>query len=70
MHKTTEALLARLNDAMAADALRLRRRIEQAQGHKAPAAEWARIAEAIERSVSRRGARAARKPAVDRKSVV
>ena len=64
MHKTTEALLARLNDAMAADALRLRRRIEQAQGHKAPAAEWARIAEAVERSVSRRGARAARKPDV------
>ncbi|HEY2816137.1 MAG TPA: ATP-dependent RNA helicase HrpA [Casimicrobiaceae bacterium] len=62
MHKSTQALRARLNDAMTADALRLARRIEHAERQKAPAGEWARIGEAVERSVSRRGARAARKP--------
>src|SRR5438105_2013309 len=64
MHKPAEALIARLDDAMLADADRLARRIGHAQARRAPAAEWARIAEAIERSVSRRAARGAAKPRV------
>src|SRR5947199_10578280 len=64
MHKSAEALIARLDDAMLADVLRLARRIEHARTRPAPAAEWARIAEAIERSVSRRAARGAAKPHV------
>ncbi|HYT98352.1 MAG TPA: ATP-dependent RNA helicase HrpA, partial [Casimicrobiaceae bacterium] len=49
---------------MLADAPRLARRIDHAQARRAPAAEWARIAEAIERSAGRRAARAAAKPRV------
>jgi ATP-dependent helicase HrpA len=64
MHKSAEALTARLEDAMLADAARLARRIQHAQSRRAPAAEWARIAEAIERSVSRRNARGAAKPRI------
>src|SRR5438067_3837904 len=64
MHKSTEALSARLDEAMLADARRLARRIERARARLAPAAEWARIAEAVERSASRRVARAAAKPHV------
>ena len=64
MHKSAEALIARLDDAMLADVPRLARRIEHARTRPAPAAEWARIAEAIERSVSRRAARGAAKPHV------
>src|SRR5438105_10600092 len=64
MHKPAEALIARLDDAMLADADRLARRIGHAQARRAPAAEWARISEAIERSVTRRAARAAAKPHV------
>src|SRR5947207_7751524 len=64
MHKSIEALVARLPDAMAADALRLARRIEQAKAHRAPAADWARIDEALERSTARRAARERAKPAV------
>src|SRR5437660_11322080 len=62
MHKPAEALIARLDDAMLADADRLARRIGHAQARRAPAAEWARISEAIERSVTRRAERAAPKP--------
>src|SRR5947208_2588647 len=54
MHKSIEALVARLPDAMAADAHRLARRIELAKAHRAPAADWARIDEALERSTARR----------------
>src|SRR5437773_2751749 len=64
MHKSAEALIARLDDAMLADVPRLVRRVEHAQARRAPAAEWARVAEAIERSVLRRAARAAAKPRV------
>src|SRR6266550_5789698 len=64
MHKSAEALIARLDDTMLADAPRLARRIDHAQARRAPAAEWARIAEAIERSAGRRAARAAAKPRV------
>ena len=64
MHKSIEALVARLPDAMAADAHRLARRIEQAKAHRAPAADWARIDEALERSTARRAARERAKPAV------
>jgi ATP-dependent helicase HrpA len=64
MHKSPEALIARLDDAMLADVPRLARRIGDAQARRAPAAGWARISEAIERSVSRRAARAAAKPHV------
>ena len=64
MHKPTEALLARLDEAMAADALRFAERIRRAQRHKASPTEWARIEEALERSIARRAARAAAKPRV------
>src|SRR5207237_9328028 len=57
-----DARIARLDAAMLADADRLARRIGHAQARRAPAAEWARISEAIERSVTRRAARAAAKP--------
>src|SRR5947208_15010885 len=64
MHKSAEALISRLDDAMLADVPRLARRILHAQTRRAPGAEWARVAEAIERSVSRRAVRAAAKPHV------
>src|SRR5947207_11084401 len=64
MHKSAEALIARLDGTMLGDVSRLARRIEHAQARRAPAAEWARIAEAIERSAGRRAARAAAKPRV------
>src|SRR4051812_6838317 len=62
MQKSTEALFARLADAMAADALRLARRIQHAEAHRGTASEWARIDEALERSIARRAARAVAKP--------
>jgi ATP-dependent helicase HrpA len=57
-------LLAQLASAMAADAVTLARRIERARRGRAPAAEWERIAAAVARSVERREARAARRPAI------
>src|SRR5690349_6490599 len=58
------ALRARLAEAMAADAARLRRRIDDARRRRAPAAEWARLAADLERSIERRAARLAAKPSV------
>ena len=49
---------------MAADATRLQRRLERARSTHAPAATWARIAEDLERSITRRSARTANKPAL------
>ena len=56
--------LAQLAGAMAADAPSLARRIERARRSHAPEAEWERIAAAIARSIERRAARAARRPAI------
>ena len=57
-------LLAALASGMAADAVPLRRRIERARHARAPAAEWERIAAAVDRSVEKRARRAARLPAI------
>ena len=57
-------LLAQLAAGMAADAIPLGRRIERAHRGHVPAAEWERIAAAVARSVERRQARAARRPAI------
>ncbi len=59
------ALSARLDDAMVADAFRLRGRIERAGARHAVPAEWSRIAADLDRSVARRLARAAGKPRLD-----
>jgi ATP-dependent helicase HrpA len=50
---------------MAADAIPLTRRIERAHRAHGSAAEWERIDAAVTRSVEKRQARAARRPAVD-----
>jgi ATP-dependent RNA helicase HrpA len=57
-------LLARLPDAMAADAPRLRARIDEAQRRRAPAPAWQKIASDLERSIAIRERRAAEKPRV------
>ena len=58
-------LLRRLAEGMAADHSALARRVERARAGRAGSAEWERISAAIERSVLRRAARAARKPPID-----
>jgi ATP-dependent helicase HrpA len=50
---------------MAGDALTLARRIDRARRTHAPAGEWEKLAQAVARSVERRKARAARRPAID-----
>jgi ATP-dependent helicase HrpA len=62
MHKSADALRARLNDAMTLDAARLAVRIERARKGRAPPAEWAKITAELDRSAARRAVRAARKP--------
>ena len=62
MSDTPDALLARLPEALAADAWRLRARIERMRGRRAPANEWAKIAGDIDRSRARLAARIAAKP--------
>ena len=57
-------LHARLAQAMVADAARLARRIGRARTQRAPAAEWERIAAEVERSIARRAARVAARPAI------
>jgi ATP-dependent helicase HrpA len=57
-------LTARLPQAMAADAARLVRRMARARTRQAPPSEWAKIGEDLERSVARRRARAAARPAI------
>ena len=57
-------LLAQLAGGMAADAAPLAQRIERARRRRAPAPEWERISLAVARSVERREARAARRPAI------
>jgi ATP-dependent helicase HrpA len=57
-------LLAQLPLAMTADAMSLAGRIERARRAHAPAPEWERIAAAVARSVDKRRARAARRPAI------
>ncbi len=57
-------LIALLPETMAADAQVLARRIERARRGPAAASEWARIEATVARSVERRRARAARRPAV------
>ena len=49
---------------MAADALVLAARIERARRGRAGAAEWEKIAAAVDRSVARRASRAARRPPI------
>nr|MBA3508332.1 Flp pilus assembly complex ATPase component TadA [Betaproteobacteria bacterium] len=58
------ALSVRIAEAMAADATRLQRRLVRAQSTHAPAAAWTRIGEDLERTIVRRNARAANKPAL------
>jgi len=65
MSDTPDALLARLPEALAFDAWRLRARIERTRGRRASAGEWTRIAADIERSHARRVARIAAKPQFD-----
>ncbi|MFO1323390.1 MAG: ATP-dependent RNA helicase HrpA [Burkholderiales bacterium] len=55
-------LVTRLPLAMAADASRLARRIERARSMRSPAAEWARLAADLDRSIARRAARVSGKP--------
>jgi ATP-dependent helicase HrpA len=57
-------LIAQLPETMAADAAGLSRRIERARRGPATAPEWDRIEAAVARSVERRRARAARRPAI------
>ena len=59
-----ERLLARAGDVMAVDAGRLRAQIERASARGAPAGEWRRIAQEVERSIAVRRARAAAKPRI------
>ena len=56
-------LSARLPFAMAADAVRLSRRLDRARARRAAAPEWAKIADDVARSIAKREARAATKPA-------
>jgi ATP-dependent helicase HrpA len=60
----TARLLDALAEGMVVDALPLARRIERARAGGAPAAEWQRLEVAVARSVERRRARAARRPAI------
>src|SRR5215831_8644897 len=57
-------LIAQLPETMAADAAGLARRIERARREPPAGAEWNRIEAAVARSVERRRARAARRPAI------
>ena len=66
MAATSQAarLIAQLPETMAADAAELARRIERARRGPGVRAEWDRIAAAVARSIERRRARAARRPAI------
>jgi ATP-dependent helicase HrpA len=64
MSSAASVLIGRLDLALAADAHRLRARIERARARHAPPAEWERLAAALARSIERCGARAAGKPAL------
>jgi len=57
-------LSAQLPLAMAVDAMALADRIERARRTHAAAPEWERIAAALARSIEKRGARSARRPAI------
>ncbi|HEY3460531.1 MAG TPA: ATP-dependent RNA helicase HrpA, partial [Casimicrobiaceae bacterium] len=57
-----EQLLQRTRDAMAADAPRLRARVEEARRRRAPAAAWQRLVADVERSAGARARREAEKP--------
>ncbi len=59
-----EELTERLSLAMAADAARLRARIERARVRRAGPTEWARLAADLARSTARREARVLGKPAI------
>jgi ATP-dependent helicase HrpA len=58
------ALRARLPETLVADAARLARRIDDARRRRADAAEWARLAADLERSIAKRAARIGGKPAI------
>src|SRR5258708_9174198 len=58
------SLEARLPLAMTRDASRLARRIGRARVQRTTDAEWSRLASDLDRSIARRAARAANKPAV------
>jgi ATP-dependent RNA helicase HrpA len=62
-HDPATALAARLPEAMAVDALRLARRISEASRRRDPQA-WPRIGADLDRSIAKRAARAAGKPAI------
>jgi len=53
MNTSFADLAARLALVLAADAARLARRIDRARGRRAPPADWARLAEDVERAVAR-----------------
>jgi ATP-dependent helicase HrpA len=59
-----QRLLARVDEAMAVDARRLRAHIERAARAHAPPAQWQPIADALERSIGVRRARAQNKPRI------
>lgn len=64
MASDAPALASRLGLALAADAQRIRARIERARARRASRPEWERIEADIERSIARREVRAAAKPTV------
>ncbi len=64
MSSAASALIGRLDLALAADAYRLQARIDRARARHAPPAEWEKLASDLARSIERRAARAAGKPAL------
>ena len=60
-----EALAARLDACMSADAVRLRRRLEALLRRGADARQWSKLGAAIDASAARRAARAASAPEAD-----
>jgi ATP-dependent helicase HrpA len=64
MPSPAASIANRLPLAMAADAVRLARRMQRARAQRAAPAEWARIAADLERSIERVRAREARRPRI------
>jgi ATP-dependent helicase HrpA len=64
MPHPADLLRPRLDGALRVDAERIAARMARARERGAPAAEWAKLAAEIDRSIARREARAAAKPEV------